>query len=160
MTTENKKLDAIRSFKIDRVNKIVANNETILNPTWEQIKAIKGIYSVEFIKANGDLRNANCINLTENYSRGILDTSNDEHNGLIRFLDMGLTMDKSLSIDKAQELIINSMNDQIEELKTQKDSLLKELREKVDLEYEKKDLQKEIEDLRKAIKKVDKDLQK
>ena len=40
MTTENKKLDAIRSFKLDRVNKIVTNNEIILNPTWEQIKAI------------------------------------------------------------------------------------------------------------------------
>ena len=51
-TIQDKKLDAIRSFKIDRVNKIVANNETILNPTWEQIKAIKGIYSVELIKAN------------------------------------------------------------------------------------------------------------
>jgi len=117
MTTENKKLDAIRSFKIDRVNKIVTNNEIILNPTWEQIKAIKGIYSVEFIKANGDLRKANCINLTEDYSKGILDTSNDENNGLIRFLDMALTMDKGLGIDKATKLIINSMNDQIENLK-------------------------------------------
>jgi len=117
MTTENKKLDAIRSFKLDRVNKIVTNNEIILNPTWEQIKAIKGIYSVEFIKANGDLRKANCINLTEDYSKGILDTSNDENNGLIRFLDMALTMDKGLGIDKATKLIINSMNDQIENLK-------------------------------------------
>ena len=117
-TIQDKKLDAIRSFKIDRVNKIVANNETILNPTWEQIKAIKGIYSVEFIKANGDLRKANCINLTEEYSKGILDTSNDKANGLIRFLDMGLTMDKSLSMDKATKLIINSYEEQIGHLQT------------------------------------------
>ncbi len=119
METIEKKLDAIRSFKIDRVNKIVSNNETILNPTWEQIKAIKGIYSVEFIKANGDLRNANCINLTEEYSKGILDTSNDKVNGLIRFLDMGLTMDKGIGIDKATKLIITSMEEQIEELRNQ-----------------------------------------
>ena len=117
-TIQDKKLDAIRSFKIDRVNKIVANNETILNPTWEQIKAIKGIYSVEFIKANGDLRKANCINLTEEYSKGILDTSNDKANGLIRFLDMGLTMDKSLSMDKATKLIITSYEEQIGHLQT------------------------------------------
>ena len=116
-TIKDKKLDAIRSFKIDRVNKIVSNNETILNPTWEQIKAIKGIYSVEFIKANGDLRKANCINLTEEYSKGILDTTNDKVNGLIRFLDMGLTMDKGIGIDKATKLIITSMKEQIEELK-------------------------------------------
>ena len=117
-TIQDKKLDAIRSFKIDRVNKIVSNNETILNPTWEQIKAIKGIYFVEFIKANGDLRKANCINLTEEYSKGILDTSNDKANGLIRFLDMGLTMDKSLSIDKATKLIITSYEEQIGHLQT------------------------------------------
>ena len=117
-TIKDKKLDAIRSFKIDRVNKIVSNNETILNPTWEQIKAIKGIYSVEFIKANGDLRKANCINLTEEYSKGILDTSNDKNNGLIRVLDMGLTMDKGIGIDKANKLIINSLEEQVEELKT------------------------------------------
>tara|TARA_R100001594_G_scaffold3697_2_gene13664 strand:- start:3341 stop:3799 length:459 start_codon:yes stop_codon:yes gene_type:complete len=117
-TIKDKKLDAIRSFKIDRVNKIVSNNETILNPTWEKIKAIKGIYSVEFIKANGDLRKANCINLTEEYSKGILDTSKDKVNGLIRFLDMGLTMDKGIGIDKANKLIINSLEEQVEELKT------------------------------------------
>tara|TARA_R110002073_G_scaffold71493_1_gene175524 strand:+ start:313 stop:765 length:453 start_codon:yes stop_codon:yes gene_type:complete len=144
MTTENKKLDAIRSFKIDRVNKIVSNNKTILNPTWEQIKAIKGIYSVEFIKANGDLRKANCINLTEEYSKGILDTTNDKANGLIRFLDMGLTMDKSLSIDKAQELIISSMGAQIEHLQ-----MLLQIATSSEIE-------EEIEDFSKALKDMDK----
>jgi len=81
---ENKKMDSIRSFKIERVVKIVSNGETLLNPKWQQIKNIKGIYSVEFIKANGDLRNANCINLTEEYSKGVLDTSNDKTNGVVR----------------------------------------------------------------------------
>ena len=117
-TIQDKKLDAIRSFKIDRVNKIVSNNETILNPTWEQIKAIKGIYFVEFIKANGDLRKANCINLTEDYSEGKIDTSNDKTNGTIRFLDMALTMDKGIGIDKATKLIINSLEDQVGHLQT------------------------------------------
>tara|TARA_R110002110_G_scaffold46770_1_gene141040 strand:- start:249 stop:677 length:429 start_codon:yes stop_codon:yes gene_type:complete len=134
MTTETKKelkKDAIRSFKIDRVNKIVSNNETILNPTWEQIKAIKGIYSVEFIKANGDLRKANCINLTDDYSEGKIDTSKDKPNGTIRFLDMALTMDKGIGIDKATKLIINSLEEQIEELKLKNEYISNELSKKM-----------------------------
>ena len=111
---ENKKMDSIRSFKVERVVKIQSNGETLLNPKWQQIKNIKGIYSVEFIKANGDLRNANCINLTEEYSKGVLDTSNDKRNGVVRFLDMGLTMDKGLKVELAQKLIINSLFEEIE----------------------------------------------
>ena len=116
MKTETKKKvkkDAIRSFKLERLIKIVHDKKTILNPTWEQIKAIKGIYSVEFIKDNGDLRKANCINLTEDYSEGKIDTSNDKTNGTIRFLDMALTMDKGIGIDKATKLIIKSLEDQV-----------------------------------------------
>ena len=111
---ENKKMDSIRSFKVERVVKIQSNGETLLNPKWQQIKNIKGIYSVEFIKANGDLRNANCINLTEEYSKGVLDTSNDKRNGVVRFLDMGLTMDKCLKVELAQKLIINSLFEEID----------------------------------------------
>ena len=111
---ENKKMDSIRSFKVERVVKIQSNGETLLNPKWQQIKNIKGIYSVEFIKANGDLRNANCINLTEENSKGVLDTSNDKRNGVVRFLDMGLTMDKGLKVELAQKLIINSLFEEIE----------------------------------------------
>ena len=79
---------------------------------------MRDLRQFEFIKANGDLRKANCINLTEEYSKGILDTSNDKANGLIRFLDMGLTMDKSLSMDKATKLIITSYEEQIGHLQT------------------------------------------
>ena len=125
---ENKKMDSIRSFKIERVVKIVSNGETLLNPKWQQIKNIKGIYSVEFIKANGDLRNANCINLTEEYSKGVLDTSNDKTNGVVRFLDMGLTMDKGLKVELAQKLIINSLFEEIEKKTNSKIEGLEEIK--------------------------------
>lgn len=125
---ENKKMDSIRSFKIERVVKIVSNGETLLNPKWQQIKNIKGIYSVEFIKANGDLRNANCINLTEEYSKGVLDTSNDKRNGVVRFLDMGLTMDKGLKVELAQKLIINSLFEEIEKKTNSKIEGLEEIK--------------------------------
>jgi len=125
---ENKKMDSIRSFKVERVVKIQSNGETLLNPTWQQIKDIKGIYNVEFIKANGDLRKANCINLTEEYSKGVLDTSNDKTNGVVRFLDMGLTMDKGLKVELAQKLIINSLFEEIEKKTNTKIDGLEEIK--------------------------------
>lgn len=125
---ENKKMDSIRSFKVERVVKIQSNGETLLNPTWQQIKDIKGIYSVEFIKANGDLRKANCINLTEEYSKGVLDTSNDKTNGVVRFLDMALTMDKGLKVELAQKLIINSLFEEIEKKTNSKIDGLEEIK--------------------------------